>query len=370
MANRRGGEGWPVVKAVVLAAGKGTRMHPLTHTRPKMLVPIANEPILAHILRRLVAAGVSDALVVLGHLRDQIEAWIERQPDLGLKIALCEQPAHAYGTGAAALVASDWVGDEPFVLVFGDIMAAEENFPRIRAVVEARPEATVLTVHRADSVGGGAVFVEEGRVVRIVEKPTPEEARGGLVNAGIFVLQPSVFEKLRKLTPSRRGEYELTDVFRQMIGRGEEVTALELEGYWSNVSGPAEILQVGHAMLERLEARSRAEGHNGELVLLGRDVQVDPAAIVHGPVMLGDGTRLLGRCHVGPYACIGCNCEIGDGASVIESAFLDDAVLERDARVGSVVLGQGAHVSEGTWLYGSESEVIVIGDRETYSIWG
>ena len=189
------------MKAVILAAGKGTRMEGLCDELPKPLLPIANRPVLAHTLGQLEAAGVREALLVVGHQARLIRATLgSRCGGVALRYAVQEDPK---GTGQAASLAEDFAAGEPFFLMFGDIATSRHHLPDILQLAAEQGPAAVLSVRRfPNPASGGAVYVESGRVVRIVERPKPGETTTHYINAGLFVFPPAIFDLLRRVEPS------------------------------------------------------------------------------------------------------------------------------------------------------------------------
>ncbi len=309
------------MKAVVLAAGEGTRMRPLTLSRPKVLVPVAGAPLLDHIIDNLTEMEVSEVLLVTLYKGEAVARWAASQTRPNLAFDAITQPESPYGTGAAAEAARDWVGDEPFILHFGDIVCPRANYTRLAEERERFPEATILTTWAVEDVTGGAVFVgPDGWVRDMVEKPeTAERARGSFVNAGAFVLQPECFDILATVGLTDRGgkmEKELTDVFRALIAAGRPPRAFEITGYWSNVSDLPELLRLNALMLDGL----------------GRPDHVS----------------------------LGVGAVVADGASVRDSILLDGAVVEEGAEVRYAVVDEGARVPAGSRCVGApESPVLV-----------
>ena len=234
-------------------------MRPLTFTRPKVLVPAAGETLLDHVFRRLAVAGVDEALLVTMYLPEQVEAWAEGAELYGIDISITRQSRERYGTGAATLTAKQWVGDEPFLMTFGDVLAGETNFPTLVGMHRKNPDATIVTAYRQELVRGGVVLAEEGRLVALDEHPD-QPVPNGLINAGMYLLQPHVFDRLSLVKPSQKGEYELTDVLGDMGRESDKPLVMEVEDYWVNVSGAPDVLAVQSLILGSGAGRLTATG--------------------------------------------------------------------------------------------------------------
>ncbi|HKP04510.1 MAG TPA: sugar phosphate nucleotidyltransferase [Chthoniobacterales bacterium] len=224
-------------KAVLLAAGRGTRMRELTEALPKPMLEVRGKPVLQHIVEGLRDAGLIDLLIVVGWRAEVVREFFQNGSKLGVRIDYTTQEAQN-GTGKVVELARPFVGSEPFVLSYGDILVAPQNYSRICAAL-ADAEA-VVSVKRSDDVSqGGAVFVnEEFHLVDLREKPKPGEPTSPWYNAGVYVFRSSIFDHIAKLERSPRGEYELTDAIRNLALAGKKVRALELSGDWADVRDP------------------------------------------------------------------------------------------------------------------------------------
>jgi len=240
------------VKALALAAGRGTRLRPLTDHTPKPVLEVAGRPVLEHILRGLRAAGVAEAMVVVGHLGEQVEARFGDGARLGMRLHYRRQAALS-GTAAAALLAEDWLGDRPFALTWGDILTDWGNYRRLLDTFRREPCDALLGLNEVeDPAAGAAVYREGSRITRIVEKPRPGTSTTRWNNAGVMVLTPAVWPILKGLQASARGEYELPQGIGTMVREGHRVCGVEFEGFWSDVGRPEDV-----ALLTDLHARGR-----------------------------------------------------------------------------------------------------------------
>lgn len=234
--------------AVVLAAGRGKRMMPLTAHQPKPLIPVAGTPILERILRGLTAAGITDAVVVHGYLGQMIEDYFGDGARVGLRLTYRAQDPPD-GTAGALRQVAGLADDAPFVLHWGDILVSPENYPAILATYAAYPTPPACVVglnYLDDPAAGAAVYRTDGRITRIVEKPAPGTSTTHWNNAGILVLGPQVWRYLQRVTPSPRGEYEFTDVLRMFIEHNEAIYGYELTGLWSDVGTPETVAALNN----------------------------------------------------------------------------------------------------------------------------
>jgi len=239
------------VKAVVLAAGKGTRMREITESIPKPMVEISGRPILWYILRALGAAGVEEAAVVVGYMGDRIREYFGDGSEVGVPVRYVEQKVQD-GTGRAAEPAKKFLMDGPFFLTFGDILTEAAAYRAMTEAFASKPTDLLLAVRHVDDPHRfGVVELEEDRIRSIVEKPARGEAPSNLVNAGILIAAPVLFEYTARLEPSERGEYELPDAFRMMIADGLAVRAFDIRAYWRDIGTPEDLEAAGGDVVER-----------------------------------------------------------------------------------------------------------------------
>ena len=231
-----------ISKAVLLAAGRGTRMRELTNDLPKPMIAVRGKPILQHIMEGLRAAGVREVLIIVGYRAEVVRHFFGDGGALGVAIAYAVQEEQN-GTGKVIELARDLVGDDPFVLSYGDIIIEPGNYRRLVALDEDT-EAIVSVKKNEDVSKGGAVFVNERfELIDLREKPQPGEATSPWYNAGVYAFRPSIFDFTARLERSPRGEYELTDAIRALAFSGKKVQAFELAGEWADVRDP-EILEA------------------------------------------------------------------------------------------------------------------------------
>ena len=245
------------MKAVILAAGKGTRMKDLTNEVPKPMLLSRGKPILEHILEGILGAGVRDIFIVTGYRAEAIEDYFGDGSKWKARIVYGRQVV-ADGTGKAPEVAREFIAASPFLLTYGDILVPSRNY---RGIIDRFSEddfSGVISVTRGEDIRhGGLNFFDEGFCLkRVVEKPTLEELdklrqEGWLMpnqpvwyNAGIYIFTPSLFEFTAGLQKSPRGEYELTDAVNGLLSAGHKLAGFEIEGQWVDVRDPATLAKL------------------------------------------------------------------------------------------------------------------------------
>lgn len=225
------------MKGIVLAAGKGTRLRPITETIPKPLVPVWGRPILEHILRGLSQSGVREIAIVTGYLGDQIKEYFKDGSALGLSLSYYEQ-SEKPGTAGAVLAAQDFFEDEPIFVCFADILVDSSVYFGLIKDYTKDPCDEMLALNWVeDPSAGSAVYLENSRITKIIEKPPVGTSSTHWNQAGIFVYGPEMLTALKQVTPSPRGEYEIPSATQKLLAEGKVVRGYPMPkgSFWSDV---------------------------------------------------------------------------------------------------------------------------------------
>ena len=308
------------MKAVVLAAGRGTRMLPLTATMSKGMIPVANRPLLEWTCSFL---GFCEEiiLVVSESQRDIIAGFINNPK---VRLVFQKQPL---GTGNALLCAEELVKGK-FLMIYGDDIYGEDD---IKAVSEM--EGTVMSSFESENPEAyGVLEVENGLVRSLEEKPG--KPKSNLVNCGLYLLDSSIFGILKNLEKSPRGEYELTDALKLLIGE-DKVRNYTLKT-WTPLTYPWNILDANRRMLDRYGSR------------IDKSVELRPGAVIEEPVSIAEGSVIGPNCYVRKYSSIGKNCKIGQAVEVKNSIVMDNSFVSHLAYVGDSIIGRNCNVGGGT----------------------
>ena len=239
------------MKAVILAAGKGTRMRELTNEMPKPMLRVQGKPILEHIIEGIHSTGIRDIFIITGFRAEVVEDYFGDGTKWGVKIAYGRQLVQD-GTGKAPELAREFVGASPFLLTYGDILVKPETYARMIKRYNEDYFSGVVTVTGSEDVTKGGLFFFDDKFClnHLVEKPSPAQLedlrKKGLLksgdtawyNAGIYIFRPSLFEFTAKLQKSPRGEYELTDAILALIQQHHPLAGLKIEGRWVDVRDP------------------------------------------------------------------------------------------------------------------------------------
>jgi glucose-1-phosphate thymidylyltransferase len=352
---------WRHLRGLVLAGGKGSRLRPFTYTGAKQLVPVANKPVLFYALEQLVEAGVDDIGLIVGDMAAQVEEAVGDGARFGARVTYLRQP-EPLGIAHAPVVAREWLGDHPFVMVLGDNFLRGGIAPLVARFRAERPAAQVHLVRVPNPEDFGVAVVDaHGRLVRLVEKP--REPVSDVAVIGVYCFTPAVHAVIAELRPSARGELEITEAIQSLVDRGLRVDALPVEDYWVDTGKMRDILEANRVVLETITPRvdGAVDAHS---TLSGRVVVEAGARIVastvEGPAIIGTGT-IVERSYVGPFTSIYHSCRISD------AEIAGSVVLERTEIVGVPGRIEGSLIGRDVRLSGADVRPrayrLVLGDH-------
>ncbi|MHC1579326.1 MAG: bifunctional sugar-1-phosphate nucleotidylyltransferase/acetyltransferase [Candidatus Alkanophagales archaeon] len=334
------------MQAVVLAAGEGTRMRPLTYTKPKVMLPIANKPILEHLLLELKKAGVDEVVLVVGYHDEKVRDHFGDGERLGVRISYVTQ-RRQLGTAHALKVAAHALEDS-FLMLNGDIILRSADIRKF--VSMAREGVLALGVRDVENPEDyGVVLVEDGRVVGIFEKV--ERPPTSLANVGIYSLTSEVLEAVERTELSPRGEYEITDSLRLLIEKGAFVRAVAVD-YWLDVSYPWDLLDANEEVLRGTKGEVLGEVEDNVVlkgeVSIGEGTVVRSGSYIVGPVVIGRNCEIGPNCYIRPHTAIGDGCHVGSSVEIKNSIIMRNSKVPHHNYVGDSVIGENCNLGAGT----------------------
>ena len=335
--------------AVVLAAGEGTRLRPLTRNRPKPMLPAANRPILEHVFDALVEAGIEQLVAVVGFKRDRVQDHFG-PTYRGVPITYVTQNKQL-GSGHALLQARSVV-DGPALVMNGDRLVDAATIEAVDTSYAETGHTSIAVLERQDTSRYGAVEVQDGDIVDIVEKPRHDDFR--LINGGVYAFDGDIFEAIDETT-RHAGELALTDTIELLL-ESARVRAVEVDGMWVDATYPWDLLTVAREVL----ARGRVvESARDEQVWVDNSARVHDEATLQSPVVIGPD------CEVGPDAVIGPDVALGRNVTVGANSVIQHSVLDADTRVDpsstlvDTVTGQDVNLGVSTVVPGGPADVQV-----------
>jgi mannose-1-phosphate guanylyltransferase/phosphomannomutase len=343
------------MKAVVMAGGEGTRLRPLTSNRPKPLVPVLNKPIAQHIVEHLKRAGVTDIVVTLYYLAEEIQKYFGDGSDMGVNLIYSIEDT-PLGTAGSVKKAEKYLDDDTFIIVSGDALTDLDIPKALEFHRRKKADATLVLQHVENPLEFGVVMTEDdGRIKRFLEKPSWGEVFSDTVNTGMYILEPSVF----KLMEQGRSYDWSQDIFPRMLAEQQPLFGYVLDEYWTDVGSLDQYRQAQYEMLNGM-TQLPIEGRiiNGN-IHVGENSEIDPDAAINGPVIIGANCRIKAGARIEPETVIGDNCLIESGACLEKAILWDSVYVGRDANLTACTVCHHCTIKDGVQI----QEGAVVGDR-------
>ena len=354
------------MKGLVLSGGKGTRLRPITYTSAKQLVPVANKPVLFRVIEAIRDAGIDEIGVVIGDTGPEIRAAVGDGRRWGVRVEYIpqEQPL---GLAHAVKIARDFLGDERFVVFLGDNCIQGGISQLIEQFGASDYNAQIVLKQVANPQQYGvAELDEQGRIVRLTEKPrTP---RSDLALVGIYLFDASIWQAVEAITPSWRGELEITDAIQWLVEHGRRVFPYVHDGWWIDTGKKVDMLEANRLILEELPAA--IDGYvDRDSQLIGKVIVEKGAEIINstirGPAIIGENTRIV-NAYVGPFTSIYHNCTI-DSSEIEHSIVLDYCTIrDLPSRLEDSLIGRYVEINRSPLK--PRAYRLVLGDHSTVGV--
>jgi bifunctional UDP-N-acetylglucosamine pyrophosphorylase/glucosamine-1-phosphate N-acetyltransferase len=333
------------MKAVVLVAGKGTRMDPLTSDCPKVMLPVANRPILEHILGSAIEAGIEGFVFITGYLEEQIKAHFGDGSKWGVSIEYVQQKEQL-GTANAIGYARGHV-EGAFLVLNGDMLIGQQD---LEALISRQEEAVICVKEVENPSDFGVLETEKNKVIRIIEKP--KNPPTNLANAGIYLFRESIFDFIDKTQPSVRKELEITDSIQMLIDSGAPVGYSPLKDSWIDIGYPWDLLKANEHLLKTLKGSCQGTVEpnvtiKGE-VAVGKGSLIRSGAYIEGPVLIGENCDVGPNCYIRPSTALGNRVRIGNAVEVKNTIIMEGTHVGHLSYVGDSIIGRRCNFGAGT----------------------
>jgi glucose-1-phosphate thymidylyltransferase len=354
------------LKGLILSGGKGTRLRPITHTSAKQLVPVANKPVLFYGIEAMAHAGIDEVgIIIAPETGDEIRAAAGDGSRFGVRLTYIVQD-EPLGLAHAVLTAEPYLGDSPFVMYLGDNLLQGGIEDLVAAFRDHSPDALILLTPVPDPDQYGVAELRDGAVFRLVEKP--KEPQTDLALVGVYMFTPQIHAAAKAITPSGRGELEITDAIQYLVDDGCRVEPHIVRGWWKDTGRLEDMLAANRLVLDTIEGRIDGELIESQVdgrVVIEHGARLERSA-VRGPAVIGAGT-VLTDCYVGPYTAIGDGCLI-QNAEVEHSILLaGSSVRDLAGRMESSLLGRNVKIGRDhrqprafRFLVGDNSEIGIL----------
>lgn len=332
------------MKTMILAAGKGTRLEPITTGVQKVMLPLGPKPILYHLITELKGAGIKEITLLVGHLEEQIKEYFGDGSNFDVKIDYITQKERL-GT-AHAIGQADF--KEDFLVLNGDALVSQEV---IKDIISAHEGAATLALRKVENPQAyGIVEQSGGKVTKINEKP--KEVTSDLANIGIYAFSPAIFDAIKKTKKSKRGEYEITSSIELLIKSGEAVKGVEVGGTWLDIGNPWNWLDANKEVLGGFTSDIKGLMEDGVTlnggIILGEGSVVKAGTYIEGPVSIGKNTTVGPNAYLREFTTIGDNCHIGASVELKNTIILTGTNVPHLSYMGDSIIGRDCNLGAGT----------------------
>lgn len=351
------------VKALILSGGTGTRLRPLTYTNAKQLLPLANKPILFHIIEKVVRAGLHDIGIIVGDTREEVKKIVGNGDRWGVNISYIDQPI-PLGLAHAVKTASEFLMEDDFLMVLGDNVFNMDLNKLIDNFYSNNANSALL-LHKVENPSQyGVAVVEDTRIINLVEKPT--KFVSDLIITGVYIFDKSILTAIDNIRPSQRGELEITDAVQNQLETGGKVTFELIQGWWKDTGKLQDILEANRLMLDEIDREFKTLPQSDSIFMgkiqIGKNVIIKNS-IIMGPVAIADDTTII-NCYIGAYTSVGKavsanDCEI-DNCIILENTKIDGI----RKRISGSLIGRNVQIKAlhkrpltHTFLIGDNSEI-------------
>ncbi|MGZ7208422.1 MAG: bifunctional sugar-1-phosphate nucleotidylyltransferase/acetyltransferase [Methanobacterium sp.] len=339
------------MKGIILTAGEGTRMRPLTLTRPKTMLQVGGKPIIQYNLESLRDAGIKDIVMVVGYKREAIEDYFGNGTSFGVNITYIFQEKRL-GT-AHAIKSVQNIIDNDFIVLNGDIIVDPRLIVDLIANYESEDASSLLMLTEVEDPSSfGVVEMEGNQIKNIVEKPSLEEAPSNLINAGIYVFDKKIFDAISKTEKSERGEYEITDSLKIQMKENKKVIGLKSEDKWIDIGRPWELLDVNEHFISGMKEKIQGEIEEGVTihgpVILGKNSVIRSGTYIFGPIFIGEGCDIGPNSYLRKCTYLGNNVNVGNAVEIKNSIIMDGTNVNHLSYVGDSVIGANCNIAAGT----------------------
>lgn len=316
------------------------------------MLPIADRPVLEHILLALRESGIREIILVTGYRCEMIESYFGNGEKLGLNLTYVRQKK-LFGTANALGSAEEYIDEDYFLLIYGDLYVHASS---IRSLAQKHSEtglASMAVVHVGNTQQYGIVKLKDGVVREIVEKPKVGEDHGNLVNAGIYILPREVFDAVSKTLASPRGEFEITDTLQLLIRKGISITPNLVDpSCWLDLGRPWDLLEASERALKSAELEVKGTVEKGATLVgdvgVEDEARIRSGAYLEGPVLIGSGSDIGPNCYIRPFTSIGRNVHIGNACEIKASIIFDRTHIGHLSYIGDSIIGENCNLGAGT----------------------
>lgn len=357
-----------MLKALLTAGGRATRLRPITNTINKHLIPIANQPMIFYPLRKIARAGIKEVAINIRPGDKELPAAVGDGSRWGIKIIYIEQKGGPLGLAHIIKNAAVWIGQDDLLFYLGDNILLGDIKSFVDEFYKQKANCLLLLAKVPDPQRFGVPVIENGRIIRVEEKPT--EPKSDFAVTGVYIYDNHILEAVNALQPSARGELEISDAHTYLIEHGYQVGFQEVTGWWKDTGKPGDLLEGNGLVLSSLrESKISGELDSSSViqgkVIIGSGTKISKKTVVRGPVIIGQEC-VIANSYIGPYTSIGNRVEIYN-SEIENSIVFDEADINCHQRIVDSLIGLNATVipAKDTWPSGHK---LIIGDQSVVEL--
>ena len=343
------------MKGIILHGGHGTRLRPLTHTGPKQLLKIANKPMSQYVLEDLRDAGIKDIAIIIGDVYpEKVKEFYGNGEKFGVNLRYVYQD-NPKGIAHAISLCQDFIGDEKFVVYLGDNILRTGLLSYVQKFENSFDDALILLSEVANPSQFGVVEIIENKIIKIIEKPKNPPSNYAVI--GVYFLTPKIFEIIKTLKPSWRGELEITEALQSLMDAGFKIEHDYVSGWWKDTGTPKDILHANQLILESMIVE------NENNIFIGKNCTIDSTAKIIGPVIIDENCIIKSTVKIGPNVSIGKNSYL-EKCSIRNSIVMDDCIINSSIKIVDSIIADGTEIKknatdESTYLLGERSNILL-----------
>jgi glucose-1-phosphate thymidylyltransferase len=349
-----------MIKGIILHGGRGTRLRPLTYTRPKQLLPIANMPMSLYCINSLKKAGITNIAIIIGGDNSfKVREYYGDGKKFGVNITYIEQDkprgiAHAIG------LCKNFIGNDKFVVFLGDNILLKDISDNVKSFSNSNDAAKIFLCEVSNPVQFGiADIAQNGKIKKIIEKP--KNPPTNLAVIGIYLLSPSIFEVIEKLKPSWRNELEITDALQMLLEKDKPISYDVITNYWKDTGTVDDIIDANRTILENMSPNFEGQKDDNVVikgkVMVGHNSYIKNGARISGPVIIGENCVIDGDVHIGPNVSIGNNSKISN-CKIDNSIIMDGCVIDCNIHLTNSIISYNSKITSDN----EKKSVIVLGE--------
>ena len=355
-----------MLKGILLHAGHGTRLRPLTHTGPKQLLPIANKPMSQYCIESMKEAGVKEIAIIVGGIGSQkVKEYYGNGEKFGINITYIQQD-FPKGISHAISLCEDFINNQKFLVFLGDNIIQKSINKIGKEFEESNDAATILLCEVENPSRFGIADIENGQIKKIIEKP--KNPPTNLAVTGIYFLTPIIFDVIKRLKPSWRNELEITDALDMLLNEKYSISYKMITDYWKDTGTPEDIINANKAILENIIPNFKGEkGPNVSIegkVSVGDETCIGDQVKIKGPVIIGKKCKISGNTVIGPNTSIGNECIIS-GGTIRNSIIMNNCEIEKNVNLTNSIISSNSSIkqnkieNEQTILLGEGTKLII-----------